>query len=85
MQAQVLAAFKVGAAHSSAVLASVRVFKASSDTSASASASTSARTYSWQVSCVGAAIVAAVAAVAVAAAGVDCIVFLKDLTIPDQG
>ena len=81
MQAQVLVACKVRAAHSLAVLASVLAFQASTDTSASASTSTSASACSYLVSRVGAAAVAAVATVATAA--VVC-VFLKVLTALDQ-
>ena len=76
-----LAKCKVGAAHSLAALASVHAFMASTDTSASASARTSASTCSYQVSCVGAVIVVAVA---IAAAGVNCVVFLNELTITNQ-
>lgn len=53
MQAQVLAACMVLAAHSLAALASVPAFKASTDTSASASTRTSASAYSCLVHCVG--------------------------------
>ena len=69
VQAQQLAACKVGVTHSLAALASMRAFMASTDASASASAC------SCQVSSVVVAIVAAVAAVTITAAGVDCIVF----------
>ena len=78
MQAQVLAARKVGAAHSLVALASMLEFMASTDTSASTS------TYSRQLSNVAVAIVAAVAAVAIAAAGVGCVVFLQKLAMTDQ-
>ena len=83
-QAQVLAECKVGAAHSLAVLASVLAFMAITDTSASASITTSASICSCLLSCVGVAIVAAVATVAIAAAGVGCIIFLKELTMTNQ-
>ena len=86
MQAQVLAAYKVGVAHSLAAFAGALMFMASTDTSASASASSriSASVCSCHVSCVGVAIVTAAATVAIAAAGVGCIVFLKELTTADQ-
>ena len=58
MQAQVLAVYKVGAAHFLVVLAIVSVFSASTDNHASASTSTSASTCSCLVSCMGVAIVA---------------------------
>ena len=79
MQAQVLAAYKVGAAHSLAALACVLPFMASTDTGASASTRASASICSCHVSCVGVVIVAAVAAIAIAAAGVGC-VLLQELT-----
>ena len=83
MQAQLLAACKVGAAHSLVALASVLAFMASTDTSASASTRTRASICSCRVSCVGVAVVAAIAIVAIAAAGVGCIV-LKELIMTDQ-
>ena len=76
MQAQVLLAYKVGAAHSLAALASVLAFMASTDSSASSSARTSTSICSCLVSYVGAAAVAAIAAVAadtIAADKVGCI------------
>ena len=74
MQAQVLAACKVRAAQSLAVLASVLAFMASSDNSASASASTKANICSCCVSYVG---------VAIAAAGVGCVIFSKEFITAD--
>ena len=78
MQAQVLVACKVGAAHSLAALARVLVFMASTDTNAYASTRTSASSCSCLVRFVGANVVAAVAI-----AAVGC-VFIKELTTIEQ-
>lgn len=84
MQAQVLAACKAGAAHFLVALASLLAFMACTDATASASSRTSASICSCNVRCVDVIIIAAVATVAIAAAGVGCIIFLKELTTADQ-